>query len=83
MYPHTKPFNKTEYYYNSLVRNLFWRSHGKITKSTRERLAKTFIDSFDFEDSKATHKSIGGYADMILDNYYHRNADAYRALKRI
>ena len=73
----------TEYFYHSLVKALFWRSHGRLSKPTREYLAKKFVDTVDFNDPKAMHKSMEGYADIILDNFYHRNADAYQTLKRL
>ena len=83
MFPITSKISKTERYYSLLVKDLFWRSHGKLSKRTREKLAKEFVDSLDFNDSLAMHKSIGGYADMILDAFYHRNSDAYKTLKRL
>lgn len=83
MFSSTSIINKKERYYTSLVKALFWRSHGKLPKTTRETLARAFVDSLDFSDSKAMHKSMGGYADMILDNYHHRNAATYETLKRV
>lgn len=60
---------KTEYLTRELEKEIRRASKGKIPKQTRRALAERLIGRLDFSDSFQMHKSLRGYADILVDNY--------------
>ena len=64
-----KRLTKTEYFERSLEKALRKSSRGKIPKATRISLAKRTVSRMDFNNPYQMHKSIEGYADILVQNY--------------
>lgn len=66
---------KKEYMTRELEKELKSVSKGKMPKETRKFLAKRTIDRLDLNNTFQMHKSIRGYAMMLVENYKLKNAN--------
>lgn len=64
-----KNMTKQEYATLKLAKEIRRSSKGQITKDKRYILAKYVISRIDFSNPYQTHKSLRGYADIIVDKY--------------
>ena len=51
--------------FNALNEEL--KRRGSLEETTRYILAARFVDGFDFDNTAMQHKSVGGWANMILE----------------
>lgn len=63
---------KTEYLTSQLEKALRRSSKGKMPKSDREFLAKRTIGRLDVTNNFQMHKSIEGYAQMLVEKYFNK-----------
>lgn len=60
---------KKEYLTKQLEKELRRSSKGTMPKEVRTSLAKRTIERMDFNNPYQMHKSIQGYADILVNNY--------------
>jgi len=64
-----KDLTTREYLTRQLEKELRKSSKGTMPKDVRKRLAIRTINRLDFKNSFQMHKSIRGYADILVANY--------------
>lgn len=55
---------------NNLAKEIRRSSKGRIPKAEILELARRTVSRMDFRNSYQMHKSIRGYADILVDNYF-------------
>lgn len=65
-----KNLTKKEYLKRQLEKELRRSSKGAMPKAIRVSLAARTIERLDFSNSYQMHKSIRGYADILVHNYF-------------
>ena len=69
-----KNLTKREYLKRQLEKELRRSSKGAMPKEVRVSLASRTIERLDFTNSYQMHKSIRGYADILVQNYFEKIA---------
>lgn len=64
-----KNMTKKEYLIKKLEKELRRSSKGKMPRNVRSSLAKRTIERLDFSNTYQMHKSIQGYADLLVNNW--------------
>lgn len=59
-----------EYTQRELAKEIRKESKGRIPADVREHLAKRTVDRMDFSNSYQMHKSLRGYAEILVQNYF-------------
>lgn len=67
-----KNLTKKEYLRRQLEKELRRSSKGAMPKSVRVSLAARTIERLDLSNSYQMHKSIRGYADILVHNYFEK-----------
>lgn len=66
----TKNESIQEYTRRELTKEIRKESKGRIPADVREELAKRTVDRMDFSNSYQMHKSLRGYAEILVQNYF-------------
>lgn len=69
-----KNMTKTEYLTKELEKELGRSSKGKMPKPIRRMLAVRTVQRLDRNNDYQMHKSIAGYADILVSNYFAKKA---------
>lgn len=67
-----KNLTKKEYLKRQLEKELRRASKGAMPKSIRVSLAARTVERLDFSNSYQMHKSMRGYADILVYNYFEK-----------
>ena len=71
----TKNESIQEYTQRELAKEIRKESKGHIPADVREHLAKRTVARMDFSNSYQMHKSLRGYAEILVQNYYAKNEE--------
>lgn len=66
----TKNESIQEYTRRELTKEIRKESKERIPADVREELAKRTVDRMDFSNSYQMHKSLRGYAEILVQNYF-------------
>lgn len=68
-----KNMTKKEYLKRQLEKELRRSSKGAMPKAVRVSLASRTVERLDFTNSYQMHKSMRGYADILVNDYFEKN----------
>ena len=64
-----------EYTQRELAKEIRKESKGRIPVDVREELARRTVARIDFSNSIQMHKSLRGYAEILVQNYFAKKID--------